>query len=72
MRAGCGLAARRNVSGRAQSVRAGLTCARTSGPLPCRNAASPQVDPVGPALLRRPQREVSAMAPSDARDATEL
>jgi hypothetical protein len=72
VRVGHGLAARRNAGGWAQSVRAGVAYARTSKPLPCRRAALPQVDPVGPALLRGPQHGVSAMAPGDARDATEL
>ena len=73
MRAGCGLAVRGNVSGnRAQSVRDRRACARTFKPSPCRSAASPQVDLVGSALLRGPQRGVSAMAPGDARDAAEL
>ena len=61
MRAGCGLAARRNASDRAHSVRDGRACARTFKLSPCGSAASPQVDPVGPALLRGPQLGVSAM-----------
>ena len=55
MRTGHGLAAHRNAGGWAQSVHAGMSYARTSKPLPCRSAALPQVDPVGPALLRGPQ-----------------
>jgi hypothetical protein len=61
VRAGCGLAARRTASDRAQSVRGGRGCAHTFKLSTCRSAASPQVDPVGSALLRRPQRGVSAM-----------
>ena len=72
VRAGCGLAARHNASGQAQSVRGERVYARTSGPLPCRSAASPHVDRVGSALLRGPQCGVSAMATGDARDTAEL
>ena len=61
MRAGCGLAARRNASDRAHSVCGGRARARTFKLSLCRCAASPQVDPVGPALLRGPQLGVSAM-----------
>jgi hypothetical protein len=62
VRAGCGLAARRNASDRAQSVRGGRASARTFKLSPRKSATSSQVDPVGSALLRGPpHRGVSAM-----------
>ena len=69
MRAGCGLAVRRNASDRTQSVRGWNACAHTFK-LSCRCAASPQVDPVGSAFMHRTQLGViSAMTQAEARDA---